>query len=301
MTFDHCPIGMAVIDSDVRIVRANRAWCRMLGYEHHELEGQTFDNITPEEDLRRDVALVSQLFAQEIEHFSLEKRFVTKNSRIRWVDLNASPIAVSCDVPSHAVVTAHDITARKEELDALAYLATHDHLTGLASRSLAFDRISRAQKRGRRTGQIGALFFIDIDKFKAINDELGHETGDSVLVEVAKRMRAALRPCDSAARFGGDEFVVCCEDLGNDLFGAQTEAFLIAERMMATLCSPVLLSDRVVPISVSIGLALIDGRTDTPEQVLHNADAAMYLAKDQGRGQWAMGSVPSMNDPLLVS
>ncbi|MBV8295962.1 MAG: EAL domain-containing protein [Acidimicrobiia bacterium] len=164
-------------------------------------------------------------------------------------------------------------------LEAFAHQALHDHLTGLPNRTLLNDRIRQALTRASRSGGAVAVAFLDLDHFKLINDTQGHAEGDALLRAVADRLHAAVRESDTVARFGGDEFVVVCEDVT----GAE-EAMTLAERLRQALDAPFQLHGEEVFVSASLGVT-VGGATDTPEELLRDADAAMYHAKIEGRAR----------------
>jgi diguanylate cyclase (GGDEF)-like protein/PAS domain S-box-containing protein len=177
----------------------------------------------------------------------------------------------------------HDISERKAFEHRLAHQATHDPLTGLPNRTLLLDRLDIALRRARRNMRRVAVLFLDLDHFKVVNDSLGHGLGDRLLVAIADRLRAALRPADTVARFGGDEFVVLCEDLLN-----QADAVAIAERVNEAITGPFVIDDTEVFVGVSIGIAFPDDNNADPETLIRDADAAMYQAKDRGRARWVI-------------
>lgn len=156
----------------------------------------------------------------------------------------------------------------------LAHRSMHDPLTGLANRTLLSDRLTLALARSRRHHLRIAVFFLDLDGFKEINDAYGHSTGDQVLIEVAHRLRNELREMDTAARLGGDEFVLLCEDIADD-----QEVLIIRDRLAAALSGPVILAARELPVGASIGIAVSGSTLATAEDLLRAADAAMYRAK----------------------
>ena len=167
-------------------------------------------------------------------------------------------------------------------LDALSTcrrLATSDVLTGLPNRAVLLDHLDLALARTRRTPSPVAVVYLDLDDFKSVNDSLGHEVGDELLTEVARRLARALRPTDTVARFGGDEFVVLCEDLP-----APRAVVAVAERIRERLAAPLRLRGRDVVVSASLGIAVHTGGDRTSEELLHDADAAMYSAKARGGG-----------------
>ena len=160
----------------------------------------------------------------------------------------------------------------------LAHQATHDALTGLPNRQLALDRLRRINLKPRMGGPHTAVLFLDIDRFKVLNDSVGHDTGDRLLVEMAARLRDALRPTDLVARFGGDEFVMVCEQIGTEL-----DAFALANRVLEVVQAPFVFEGSEVFVTASIGIAMVG--EEPPEVVLRDADAAMYLAKEKGRAR----------------
>ena len=165
----------------------------------------------------------------------------------------------------------------------LAHMALHDPLTGLPNRALFLDRLGVALDRSRRTNTRVSVLFLDVDKFKDINDSLGHEAGDAVLVGLAERLRAMLRPMDTVARFGGDEFTFLFEDLANE-----REIVLIAERIRRATARPIQLANGEANVTVSMGIATVADPGVTPESVLREADAAMYRAKELGRARYEL-------------
>jgi diguanylate cyclase (GGDEF)-like protein/PAS domain S-box-containing protein len=175
-----------------------------------------------------------------------------------------------------------DITAQKLAEDQLIHDALHDSLTGLPNRALFLDRLQHALRRagqlaGRRREQQFAVLFVDLDRFKVINDSLGHLMGDRLLVDVARRIAGCLRPGDTAARLGGDEFAVLLEDIDEEV-----EARKVAERIVQRVAEPVVLEGRTIYTGASVGVTLAGGHGRTPEEVLRDSDIAMYHAKRQG-------------------
>jgi len=166
--------------------------------------------------------------------------------------------------------------ARRRDEDRMRHEALHDPLTGLPNRTLLRDRLEHALAQSERDGRETAVLFVDLDKFKEVNDAHGHATGDAVLVEFARRLRTAVRPADTVARFGGDEFVVVCEHVDEHVVMA------LGRRLEAAIQAPLTVDGLPYGLSASIGIAL--GRSD-PDALMANADAAVYRAKAQGRGR----------------
>jgi diguanylate cyclase (GGDEF)-like protein/PAS domain S-box-containing protein len=175
----------------------------------------------------------------------------------------------------------HDIRERKQFESALAHQATHDPLTGMPNRTLLLDRLDVALTRARRHSLRVAVLFLDLDHFKVVNDSLGHDLGDRLLVAIADRLHMALRPGDTIARFGGDEFVLLCQDLHS-----RGDAIAIAERVISAVSGPFAVDDAEVFVGLSIGIAFPDNADADPVTLIRDADAAMYRAKERGRGRW---------------
>jgi diguanylate cyclase (GGDEF)-like protein len=165
--------------------------------------------------------------------------------------------------------------------DSMEHLAFHDLLTGLPNRALFVDRVSRALARSARTPQTAAVLFADLDNLKTINDSLGHAAGDQLLTMVARRLQEALRPSDTAARFGGDEFAVLLEDIGS-----HEQVIRTCERIMASLRAPLDIRGTTIVPSASIGIAMSGVDADDADRLLRHADLAMYEAKAAGKGTY---------------
>ena len=185
--------------------------------------------------------------------------------------------------PERASVLGRDVSDEQQALDELAYKATHDALTGLPNRSLLVDHIELALARSARDRRPVGLLFVDLDRFKIVNDTYGHDAGDDLLRALAQRMSAVLRPSDTVARLGGDEFVVLCEDIDGE-----NDALTIAERIRVAIeQTPMPFApDADIRVGASIGIAISNGGTSRePASLLQRADAAMYRAKNAGRGR----------------
>jgi diguanylate cyclase (GGDEF)-like protein/PAS domain S-box-containing protein len=278
--FEHAPIGMGLATTDARIIRTNQAFAEMLGRSPAELVGTPIFDITDPDDLSNR-ELMRQLFADEISNYKMEKRYLHADGHPVWASLSVSLVRDADGKPLYMIGQVEDVTERKAIGERLAHQAIHDPLTGLPNRVLFVDRLRQALERAKRVRQRVAVLFLDLDRFKVVNDSLGHATGDRLLVTIADRLRNALRPADTVARFGGDEFTVLCDDVADE-----STAMQLAERMLEAVARPVNLAEGEVFVTASIGIA-VSGRqrrgTEDAETLLRDADAAMYRAKDQGR------------------
>ena len=200
------------------------------------------------------------------------------------------------EIQEHHSTLEQKIRERTDELMAskikLQSLAFYDTLTNLPNRRLLNDRLLQAQRTSNRTGRYGAVLFLDLDNFKPLNDTYGHTTGDLLLVEVAQRIQGRVRESDTVARFGGDEFIVLLSELSSSREESIVQATSVAEKIRDTLSSPyvlkiVLKNDKEAMVehhcSASIGFSLFLGHEKTQDEILNQADSAMYAAKEQGR------------------
>lgn len=181
------------------------------------------------------------------------------------------------------IAIARDITERKNTEEAIRHLAFHDTLTGLPNRRLLTDRLQQALGASHRKGEHGALMFLDLDQFKQLNDTHGHDVGDLMLQEVARRLQQSIRAVDTVARLGGDEFVVLIQDLSTDHEEARQHAMAVGHKILASLNDPFLLGEHLHTTTPSIGITLFKGEGMLPNDVLKQADTAMYEAKASGR------------------
>ncbi|MEW6599811.1 MAG: EAL domain-containing protein [Nitrospirota bacterium] len=252
-------------------------WKSMLGYEEHELSNtlvEWLDRIHPDDRVHVEMEITAHVNGQS-PNFINEHRIMHKDGTYRWV-LSRGLSVGDVSVKAHRMVgSMTDITERKKAEEQLVFDALHDSLTGLPNRALFMDRLEHAVERERRNSKyMFAVLFLDMDRFKVLNDSMGHTTGDELLVAVSKRLESSLRPGDTVARFGGDEFALLLEDLGS-----KGEAIFIAERVQDQLRMPFNLSGQDVFTTASIGIAFSTTGYDQPEHLLRNADIAMYHAK----------------------
>jgi diguanylate cyclase (GGDEF)-like protein/PAS domain S-box-containing protein len=261
------------------IIFASPAIEGLIGRSPEDIIG--LDSMTlvhPEERERVAAQIVSRLENQDRDPLvvatPLQFRMQHADGTWRHVEANVSDLRDRPAVGGY-VANLRDITDRTEAQEALEHQALHDPLTGLPNRALLGDRIAQAILRGQRTDARGpVVMFLDLDRFKLVNDSLGHAAGDKVLVEVAERLKGIMRAADTLARFGGDEFVMLCEQIED------SEAlFVVAERVLGALEAPFVLGDKQFRVGGSIGAAMSEGEELTADELLSDADSAMYLAK----------------------
>src|ERR671912_98387 len=276
-SFEDAAIGMALVGTDGRFLRTNRSLCDMLGYREVELLGKTFQDITHPADLDADLDLLRRTLLGEIRTYQMEKRYFHKEGQVVWVLLSVSMVHNEEGDPLYFVSQIQDISARKVLEKRLEHRAFHDPLTDLPNRQLFMDRLGQALRRTGRGHKRVAVLFMDLDKFKVVNDSLGHEVGDFLLTLVAQRLRLCLRPEDTLARFGGDEFVVLIEAVDDP-----SQAVQVAERITEEIRRPFNMEGRDLYVIASIGISLGDAQTHDTDDLLREADTAMYRAKDEG-------------------
>ena len=273
--FRQAPVGLAVTTVDGALVEVNAALGDLLGRSPPEVSGTRLDGLVVAEDVSR--------LRDDREHVVAMRQRRQGRFRLRRSDGSTLPVSVTVG-PLHSgsggvvgtVVQVEDVTALEEREDELVHRALHDPLTGLPNRVLFRDRLDHALARLRREDSSLALLFLDIDGFKAVNDRFGHEEGDRVLVEAAKRLAGAVRPTDTAARFGGDEFVVLCENAGDE------EAAAVAARVSERWQAPIeVATGEAITLRCSIGIAVTDSSETPPDLLLRQADAFMYRRKRQ--------------------
>jgi diguanylate cyclase (GGDEF)-like protein/PAS domain S-box-containing protein len=284
-TFAGALTGMVMTDLDGCILDANPAIQELLGWDAGELVGHHMSEFVHRDD--REIVFADFVGSpEEIDSLRLDHRFVTRTGDVRWVDASVSFVRDVDGRRSFAVSMIQDVTQRREaELALVAqaelneHQALHDALTGLANRTLFRDRIDQAVKGARRAGGRAAVLLMDLDRFKEINDSLGHAAGDELLVELGTRLESALRASDTVARLGGDEFGVLIPDPT-----VPDDVLRVIDRMQAAIAEPVTVQGLPLSLEGSIGIAVFPDDGDDVESLLQRADVAMYQAKAENAG-----------------
>ncbi|GJI90511.1 EAL domain-containing protein [Duganella hordei] len=278
--FGQAAVGLAEVSADGSWLRVNRKLLDIVGYSEDELLRLRLSDIVSPEDWQIDAPLLRSLAAGALQSSSREKRYLCKDGRAVWVKATVAAMRPAGDQAS-LVAVIEDISQRKQFEEELLHLASHDALTGLANRTLLLDRIGQAIAQARRSGRQAALLFLDLDRFKTINDSLGHDAGDRVVVEVGRRLQQAVREADTVARLGGDEFVVLLADLPHE-----RAAGALAQKILEALFAPMLILGHELSPASSIGISMYPKDGADGKTLLKNADAAMYQAKALGRGNY---------------
>jgi diguanylate cyclase (GGDEF)-like protein/PAS domain S-box-containing protein len=275
---EHSSDLIAVLDRSGMIVYQSPAIEEVLGYKVEDVVSTHFDLLVRPSDRARLMQVVESADAGVGTSGMFECSLRSRTGEWLQFEIHHRNLLAEESVQG-IVLNCRDISERKLYEDQLAHQAFHDPVTGLANRALFADRVGHALARASREESTVGVIFIDLDDFKTINDSLGHASGDAVLQEVAHRLRAAVRPTDTVARFGGDEFAVLVEEVQRS-----QEAVDVAERVLEGLGEPIDMGEKELVVNASIGLCLTsDGASDAAD-LLRNADVAMYMAKRESKG-----------------
>ncbi|MCH8550339.1 MAG: EAL domain-containing protein [Natronospirillum sp.] len=278
--FSEHPDAVFSLDKDGRFASVNKAVESLLGSQQKNFIGLSADSLLIHTDRKLAALQFRRALRGEACRYVVRCRHAS--GHVAHLDLTSLPIMINGQVQGIFGI-AKDITAQRLQEAQLAFSASHDALTGLPNRSLLTDRLTTSCQQAIRNREFLAVLFIDLDGFKPINDSLGHAVGDTMLVEVGQRLQSMLRPKDTLARFGGDEFVVILTDLSD-----ATAATSVIEAILESLGRPYQIDGSEITLTASIGISYSDGDIDNPMQLVQQADMAMYQAKQRGRNhfQW---------------
>jgi diguanylate cyclase (GGDEF)-like protein/PAS domain S-box-containing protein len=274
--------GIMITDHHARIERVNRAFTQLTGYGADEVVGRTPALL---KSGRHDQAFYASMWKTlgDEQYWQGELWNRRKDGQVYPVRMTISSVRAADGQVTRYVASFADITHQKAAEAQLHRLAFYDPLTELPNRRLMLERLRQAFAASARNGQHGAILFIDLDHFKALNDTQGHDIGDQLLTQVAGRLRACVRDDDSVARLGGDEFVVMLEDLGQEQEAAVIRTEVVAEKIRKAIAQPYVIGGHAYESTSSIGIAVFFGHAESVDEMLKRADAALYRAKAAGR------------------
>ena len=278
--FAHAPLGMAISGVDSVLIQVNPALERLLGRSAGELAGTSLYDLTDPDELPgiRDACTAVHAVPGRISR--VEGRLLHGDGSRVPVQVTVTRVAEQPGLPTHLVLVIEDITTRKALETQLVHRSLHDALTGLPNRTLFGDRLRHALERGHREGTPTCVLVVDLDGFKAINDEYGHPMGDAVLVAFAERLTSVLRASDTAARLGGDEFSIVCENT------EPADAEVLAGRLRTVVLQPLEIDGTRIALGMSVGIGTAEPGADPDEAcetVVRAADDAMYADKKRAR------------------
>ena len=279
------PLPSFKLQLDGSVAFANRATQELLELDAPVPVGQPFTELVEPAARSQVAAALAAVAGGQTDNTTLDVRIMTPSGDVIEVELILAVVRANDKTPWCLTALARDESERRRRDEYLHHRASHDHLTDLPNRSLFMDRLAHAQARARRLMSWVAVLFIDLDGFKAVNDLRGHASGDELLLAIADRLRRVIRPADTLARFGGDEYTVLCEDLANP-----SEAQDIARRVLQAFELPFALTGGLAAITGTIGVKIALGGELEPAALVHEADAAMYAAKQAGKATYRISN-----------
>jgi diguanylate cyclase (GGDEF)-like protein/PAS domain S-box-containing protein len=281
-SFDNAAIGMALVLPSGRWLGVNPSLCAMLGYSEQELLALDMQSVMHPDQLGEHLAQIYHLSHEGHNTSTLEVRLLHKEGRTLWAQMSASLVRDEHGQPLRLVYQVQDVTERKRAEEQLLHAAYHDSLTGLANRTLFTDHLRLAMERARRhDNHLFGVLFMDLDRFKNVNDSLGHAHGDQLLLAVSERLQKCVRPEDTVARFGGDEFAILLNSIENSIDVIRT-----AERIQQMISQPFTLGHHEIFTTASVGITLSSLGYAEADELLRDADTAMYRAKAIGTGRY---------------
>ncbi|MDI9245232.1 EAL domain-containing protein [Marinobacter sp. CHS3-4] len=283
---EQSPSSVLICDRKWRIEYANQKFTQLTGYDPESILGKHPGTLSDDSNAQRESKQLWQSIRLQVQRVGVwqgEVNSVRKNGERFWEQLVVTPIKSPQGDPTGYLILGEDISIRKRYEQQLLRQANYDILTGLPNRMLALDRLKLALAQARRENTLVGVMFLDLDNFKHINDTLGHDSGDNLLIEAARRISSCLRGTSTVARLGGDEFLVILPGLAD--LEATTQ---VADRILATFEPPYLLNSQEVFVTTSIGISIFPQDADSSGMLLQHADAAMYQAKNKGKSSFAV-------------
>ena len=288
-TFTQAGVGIMITAPDLSILQVNDKYCDMLGYTREEMLSMTVEGFNSADDIAEVLLNRRRLMSGELDHANRERLLVRKDGTRIWVAHWTSLVRDRHGAAQHFVTVAQDIRERKEAEEQLKQLAHYDVLTTLPNRVLFYERLKNELAESLRLHAPMAVLFIDVDRFKYVNDTLGHAAGDKLLQQVADRLSHAVRARDTVGRLGGDEFAVVAAHLKE-----AGDARRVAQKIIAAFNEPLDIDGMELFVTASVGITLCPADSADPDVLIRNADAAMYRAKELGRNTYEFYA-PDMN------
>ncbi|MGM9452270.1 diguanylate cyclase domain-containing protein [Legionella bozemanae] len=281
--FNSSAIAMALVSLEGKWLKVNDALCQLLGYSEQELLNTDIQTLTYPDDLNLDLHEVQQLLEGTIKSYYLEKRYVHKNHSIIWILFSCSLISDTENHPLYMITQIQNIDAQKKAEQELKYIAYHDVLTGLANRKQLERSFEYALTYAKRHQKQIAIMFLDLDYFKEVNDRLGHDIGDKLLIKIGERLKSSLHETDIVARQGGDEFIVVLTE-HSDI----EQVINIAKKIQISIAKPLTIKNHEISITASIGISLYPQHGDDLYTLIKLADEAMYEIKSTGKNNFLL-------------
>ena len=275
--FTHAPIGMALVDMAGRLLRVNDALCRITGYTAEQICARSFRDLSDPHDVDVDAPQIVELLDGRIQTYQIEKRYQHAWGHSVWVLLSVSLVRDDEGRPLHLIAQVQDISERKELEGRLEHLVDHDFLTALFNGRRFEQALAQETKSAARYGGGGAVLLLDLDHFKAVNDQFGHKAGDDLLKTVAAALRGRIRETDVLARLGGDEFGIILPQVDAEQAEVVADGIVKALRRQTAM-----LAEHQIPVTASVGVALFDGLTNI--EILAAADLADVRGEGSGPG-----------------
>ncbi|MCX7921066.1 MAG: EAL domain-containing protein [Clostridia bacterium] len=280
--------SVILVSPEGKILSVNLETEKMLGYRENELAGATLDTLFKDDNLFKENSYIKQLEKEPIRNY--ETLYTTKDGRNIPVVFSASETRDDDGNLIGVVAISRDITELKSSEEQLTHLANHDFLTNLPNRILFHDRLKQAMVWANHHGYISAVVLLDLDRFKEVNDVLGHDSGDILLKEVAVRLRTVVLETDTIARLGGDEFIIIVNEMNS-----QDEIKKVAKRILEAFKEPFIVGVHKLYVTCSIGISLYPQDGNSIEILIKNADLAMYCVKSQGRNGYRLFTADMSN------
>jgi diguanylate cyclase (GGDEF)-like protein/PAS domain S-box-containing protein len=294
--FDYADVGIVVTSLDMRYLRVNDKYCEIIGYSRDELLRMQASDVNLESNVGEMLSLRQRMVKEDIPNVTMEKQLVRKDGTTVWVSLANSLVRASDGAAPYFIAVIQDISESKRASEALKEseeqfrkLAHYDILTTLPNRALFYDRLGHSIAQAKRNRWALAVLFIDVDRFKHVNDTFGHAAGDVLLKQVSERLTRCVRSDDTVGRLSGDEFSIVLSRLA-----APEDAATVAKKIVEELNRPFLLEGAELFVTASIGITVFPTDSTDQDTLIRNADVAMYRAKDRGRNNYQFYT-PEMN------